>query len=60
MSEDIFTARKAVRAAATAVADTLCLSERDAWKRELELLRQVEESLSERLNARALRQEVRP
>lgn len=57
---DIKTARAAVRAAATAVADTLRLAEKDAWKREIELLRQVEESLSERLAARAMRQEVRP
>lgn len=60
MSDDIRKARAAVRAAATAVADSLRLAEKESWKRELEWLRLAEESLTERLNARAMRQEVRP
>ena len=48
-------ARKAVRAAISAVTQTLTLAERDAWRHELELLREAEESLTTRLNARAIR-----
>lgn len=52
-------ARKAVRAAKTLHADTLTLAEREAWKREQEWFRLIEESLTERLHARALREQVR-
>lgn len=48
-------ALKAVRAAKTAVAESLTLSEREAWIRECALLREVEASLLERLNSRAIR-----
>lgn len=48
-------ARAKVRAALTAVTDTLTMVERDEWVRELELLREVEASLTERLNRREVR-----
>ena len=60
MSADISAARRAVRAALTAVTATLVTVEREQWKRELDLLRECEASLTERLNARAIRPEVRP
>ena len=42
-------ARAKVRAALTAVTNTLTTAERDEWVRELELLREVETSLTTRL-----------
>lgn len=60
MSDDLFVARKAVRSAITLVTETLRQSELHAWREELAHLNAVAESLTERLNARAIRQEVRP
>lgn len=55
------TARAAVRRAIAEVTDTLVFAERVEWRAELELLRQVEASLTERLNRRDARhQEARP
>ena len=55
---DLLIARARVRAAMTAVTDTLSKHEVAAWKRELELLREVEASLTERLNQRHVREAV--
>ena len=60
MSTSIIDARAAVRRAITAVTDTLAREELAAWRAELDLLREVESSLTERLNARRLRQAVAP
>ena len=51
----LLNARKAVRAALTAVTDTLTTAERVQVLHELELLREVESSITTRLNARAIR-----
>lgn len=56
MSGSLSEARARVRAARTAVAETLTLQEREAWRRELELLEQVIESLTNRLHARQHRE----
>lgn len=48
-------ARAKLRQARTLHAETLTTADREAWKREVELFRQLEESLTERLNSRAIR-----
>lgn len=58
MSGTIPDAKAAVLRARTAVRDTLTLSERETWKRELDLLEQVLESLTHRLYLRAQRERL--